>query len=144
MDIQKYIDFATNNPVCYLATTENDQPHVRAVLLMFANENGFYFETSSPKAMSQQMHTNPKVEVCFFNNPADLADAKEMRITGTVEFVTEDIILEEVYQKIKFLEGFAGQSLRPYMEVFKIGTGDAHFWTLNDILKEPEIEHLTF
>ena len=144
MKIQDYIDFASVNPVCYLATTEDDQPHVRAILLMFADESGFYFETASPKEMSHQMHINPKVEVCFFNNPADLADAKEMRITGTIEFVTEDSIVEEVYQKIKFLEVFAGQSLRPHLEVFKIGTGDAHFWTLNDILKEPEIEHLNF
>lgn len=144
MDIKKYIDFANSNPVCYLATIENDQPHVRAVLLMFANESGFYFETASPKAMSHQLHNNPKVEVCFYNNPTDLSDAKEMRIKGIIEFVKEETIIEEVYQKIKFLEGFAGQSLRPSLEVFKLGTGDAHFWTLQDILKEPEIEHTIF
>ena len=144
MDLKHYIDFANQNPVCFLATTENNQPHVRAVLLMHADETGFYFETASPKAMSHQLHENPKVEVCFYNNPHELSEAKEMRVTGPVEFVKDESIIEEVYQKIKFLEEFAGQTMRPYLEVFKIGTGDVHFWTLHDILKEPEIEHISF
>ena len=144
MNIQAYIDFAMSNPVCYLATIENDQPRVRAVLLMFADESGFYFETLSPKAMSKQLHRNPKVEVCFYNNPPDLSDAKEMRITGTVEFVNEEMIIKEVYEKVKFLEDLTGQPIKPFLEVFKIGTGNTHFWTLQDVLKESEIEHAIF
>lgn len=144
MKIQEYIDFATSNPVCFLATNENNQPRVRAVLLMFADEKGFYFETLSPKALSNQLHQNPNVEVCFYNHPADLADAKEMRITGTVEFVKNETIVEAVYEKVKFLEHFAGKPIKPDLEVFRIGTGDAHFWTLQDVLKEPEIEHISF
>ena len=90
------------------------------------------------------MHQNPKVEICFYNNPPDLSDAKEMRITGEVEFIKDETIIEEVYQKIKFLESLAPQPIRPDLEVFRIGTGDAHFWTMEDILKEPMIEHLVF
>ena len=61
-----------------------------------------------------------------------------------MEHTTGFIFMFREVKRIKFLEVFAGQSLRPHLEVFKIGTGDAHFWTLNDILKEPEIEHLNF
>jgi uncharacterized pyridoxamine 5'-phosphate oxidase family protein len=45
MKKKEYVNFATANPVCYIATSFGDQPCVRAVLLLFADESGFYFET---------------------------------------------------------------------------------------------------
>jgi len=31
MEINEFIEFANANPVCYLATTDGDQPHVRGM-----------------------------------------------------------------------------------------------------------------
>ena len=45
MNLQECINFATMNPLCSLATADGDQPQVRIVMLMFADESGFYFET---------------------------------------------------------------------------------------------------
>ncbi len=42
MDIQDCIKFATENPICFMATTDGDQPRVRTLALEFVNENGFY------------------------------------------------------------------------------------------------------
>ena len=144
MDLHDCITFASKNPVCSLATTEVDQPRVRTVMMMFANENGFYFETLSPKEMSKQLQKNSKVEICFYNNPAELQNAKMMRITGEIEFVKDKNIKNTIYEKIRFLEDLAGKPLEPLLEVFRIKSGEAHFWTLADILKEPELERIRF
>jgi uncharacterized pyridoxamine 5'-phosphate oxidase family protein len=144
MDLHDCITFASENPVCSLATTEMDQPRVRTVMMMFANENGFYFETLSPKEMSKQLHKNPKVEICFYNNPAELQNAKMMRITGEIEFVADEEIKKKVYEQIKFLDDLAGKSIEPFLEIYRIKSGEAHFWTMMDILKEPELERITF
>ena len=144
MNLQECLTFATENPICYLATTDGDQPRVRAVMLAFANEHGFYFETFGGKDMYKQMKQNPKVEICFYNNPTELQNAKTMRITGEVEFVDDADIKKQVYEKVKFLDDLAGQSVEPLLEIFRIKSGDAHFWTLMDVLKESQIEHITF
>jgi len=94
--------------------------------------------------MSKQLHKNPKVELCFYNNPAELQNAKSLRITGEIEFVDDEGIKKTIYEKVKFLNDLAGKSIEPYLEVFRIKSGDAHFWTLMDILKEPELEHIRF
>ena len=144
MNLQDCIKFATENPVCSLATTEMDQPRVRTVMMMFANDSGFYFETLSPKEMSKQLHNNHKVEVCFYNNPAELQNAKSLRITGEIEFVDDEEIKKKVYEQIKFLDDLAGKSIEPFLEVYRIKSGEAHFWTLMDVLKEPELERIRF
>jgi pyridoxamine 5'-phosphate oxidase len=43
MTIQDAIRFANENPVCFLATVEKDQPRVRALAFWYADETGFYF-----------------------------------------------------------------------------------------------------
>lgn len=144
MNINDYISFASANPVCYLATCEGDQPRVRTVLLFFANKTGFYFGTLSPKDMSKQLHLNPKVEVCFYNNPKDMAQAKQMRLTGTVEFVNDPKLLHRLHEDRLFLDDISGRDLEPISEVFKVTTGDVHFWTLSDVMNEENVEHLVF
>ena len=42
------------------------------------------------------------------------------------------------------LEGIIGRPLEPIAEVFRISSGVARFWTLMDILKEPQLETVAF
>ena len=49
MNIQDCIQFTNENKLCYLATSEDNQPHVRALGFWFADESGFYFQTGSIK-----------------------------------------------------------------------------------------------
>jgi pyridoxamine 5'-phosphate oxidase len=144
MDLQDCIKFATENPVCFVATADGDQPRVRGFLMWYADESGFYFITMTPKEVSKQLQKNPKVELCFYNNPAELQGAKQMRVTGEVEFLDDEEIEEKAYQARSFLEAIAGKPIRPVTQVFRIATGEAHFWTMADILKEPELERLKF
>ena len=145
MNKEEVIQFANKNPVCFLATVQDDQPHVRTMMLWYADESGLYFETMTPKDISSQLHNNPNVEVCFYNAPKDLIDAKELRIRGKVEFINDEQVIQKAYESRKFLEGLAGQPLRHVVEVFRLAHGDAHFWEIKtDILKEPQLEHLQF
>jgi pyridoxamine 5'-phosphate oxidase len=144
MDLQNCVQFANENLVCFIATTEGEQPRVRAVMLWYADETGFYFETLSPKDMSKQLHQNSKVEICFYNHPEKLEHAKQMRLTGEIEFIDDPEIKAKAYEARKFLEDIVGSSIEPYVEVFRMSSGDAHFWTMADILKEQTLEHLKF
>jgi pyridoxamine 5'-phosphate oxidase len=136
--------FATEHPICYLATHEGDQPRVRPLLMWFADERGFYFMTMSPKELSEQLHRDPRVEVCFFNGAAELPDARSLRVTGTVEFVDDADLVHRVSEERAALEGLIGRPLEPIAEVFRIASGEARFWTLTDILKERELERVRF
>jgi uncharacterized pyridoxamine 5'-phosphate oxidase family protein len=127
-----------------MATMDGDQPRVRTLLMFFANENGFYFGTLTPKKFTKQLKENPKVEVCFYNNPPELADAKQMRVTGKVKFLEDQELIERIAKERDFLEPLAGKPLKDLWEVFMVPAGEAHFWTLPDVLKEPELERIKF
>ncbi len=144
MDVQDCIKFASENPLCYLATTDGDQPRVRAILLWFADENGFYFGTLSPKNMSKQMHLNPRVEICFYNNPKELGDARQMRLTGALEFINDEILQSKMLKDREFLAQIVGRSLDDVTEIFRLASGEAHFWTMADVLREPDLERIKF
>jgi uncharacterized pyridoxamine 5'-phosphate oxidase family protein len=144
MQIDDCIEFATKYPVCYLATEDGDQARVRPLLMWFADDQGFYFMTMSPKEFAHQLHANPKVEVCFYNGAAELQDARMMRVTGEVEFVDDQELIHQISVERSALEGIIGRPLEPIAEVFRIGKGEARFWTLMDILKEPQLERVVF
>jgi len=144
MDIKDCVTFATEHPVCFLATNEGDQPRVRAVLLFFADEEGFYFVFLSPKDMVKQLKKNPKVEICFYNNAPDLSAAREMRITGRMELVHDSELTKRALKERGFIEGIIGRPLEPLLEIYRLHTGEGFFWTMNDILKEHELERIGF
>jgi pyridoxamine 5'-phosphate oxidase len=144
MEFQDCITFATEHPVCQVATMDRKQPRVRTLLLLGADEKGFAFVTFSPKQLVHQLRRNPRVEVCFYNNAADLADAKQMRVTGEVEFLEDKETLDKAYETRAFLEPIVGRPLRPLTVVFRISSGEAHFWTIPDVLKEPTLERIRF
>ena len=140
MRLADCIAFATEHPIGYLATREGDQPRVRPLLLWFADQRGFYFMTMSPKELSEQLHRDARVEVCFFNGASELPDARSMRLTGRVEFVDDAELVHRVSEERAALEGIMGRPLEPIAEVFRIASGEARFWSLGDILKERELE----
>ncbi len=139
MRFQEYIDFATEHPVRSVATVDGDQPRVRTFLLWRANESGFYFETFSPKDVYMQLKSNPKVEMCFFNNESDLEKAKTMRLSGEVEFLDDPDLKKQLLEDWPFL-----QEAEAVLELFRIQSGEAFFWTMADVLKEKEIERVRF
>jgi pyridoxamine 5'-phosphate oxidase len=144
MKLQDCIQFANANPVCFIATVEGDQPRVRGVLMMSADESGFYYALLSMKKVSKQLKANPKMEVCYYNNPPSLGEARQMRVTGMAELVKDPALIKKTAQDRAFLEPILGQPLEPVMEIWRISHGDAHFWTMGDVGKEAKLEHCKF
>ena len=66
--MENIIEFANENPVCYLATMNGNSPTVRALRLWFADQAGFYFQTSTSKEFYKHMQINPRIEVCFYSS----------------------------------------------------------------------------
>ncbi len=144
MNLQDCITFATENPVCFMATADGNQPRVRTMMLWYADESGFYLVAPSTKALIEQLKRNPKVELCFFNNPTEVMNAKQLRVTGEVEFIDDEATKDRAYEARAFLDQIVGRSLRSITQPFRVGSGEAHFWTMNDVLREAELERVRF
>jgi len=144
MRLKDCVNFALENPLCFLATTDGDQPHVRTMLMESADESGFTFTTLNFKELSRQLHHSPKVEVCYYNNADNLMYSKSMRICGTIEFIKEPVAMEEIAETREKVARLAGESIDPYVEIFKITSGAIHFWSVKDIMKESVIRPLKF
>jgi pyridoxamine 5'-phosphate oxidase len=144
MDLKDCTTFAMEHAICFLATEDGGRPRVRPLLLWFADERGFYFMTMSPKALSEQLHHDPHVEVCFYNGAAELPSARSMRVTGAVEFLDDAELVHRVSEERAALEGLMARPLEPIAEVFRIASGEARFWTLSDILRERRVETIAF
>ena len=109
-----------------------------------ADETGFTFTTLNFKALSRQLHHSPKVEVCYYNNADDLMHSKSMRICGTIEFIKKPDAMEEIAETREKVARMAGESIDPYVEIFKIISGEIHFWSVKDIMIESDIKRLKF
>ena len=143
MNLQDAITFATEHPVCFLATVDGDQPHVRGWLFWFADATGFYFQTLEPKDVYRQLRANPKVEVCFYNG-GDLASAQTLRVTGTVEFLDDRALRHRlVDEDMQFLAAVGGAD-DPIHQIFRVAHGEAFIWGMGDMLHERELERAAF
>lgn len=133
MDIQSCINFANENPICYLATIENNQPRVRAMGFWFADSTGFYFQSGKMKELYNQLQANPNVETCFYKH--DKMIGTMMRIHGEVEFLTDRSLKERVMKDRPFLQNFGLTVDSPDLLIFRIPHGQAHFWTMENNFK---------
>ena len=66
----------------YLATVEGDQPRVRPFGTVDVFDGKLYIQTGKVKAVSHQLQTNPKAELCAFH------EGKWLRVAG--ELIRDD------------------------------------------------------
>ena len=64
--------------LCFLATCEDGQPRVRPIDSVRLYGERLYFQTGRLKAVSRQLHANPRVELC-----AVLGNGECLRIEGS-------------------------------------------------------------
>ena len=136
MKFEDCIKFTKENPVCYFATVEGDQPRVRALGFWFADETGFYFQTSSIKEFPHQLEKNPKVEFCFYKHSQLIGTM--LRISGEVEFIDDKKLKEKALVDRPFLKSFGLTIDSPGLVIFRIAHGQAHFWSMESNLKPKE------
>ena len=136
MDIFDCIKFANENPVCYLATADHDQPRVRALGFWFADETGFYFQTSTTKEFPHQLKKNPKTEICFYKHESMIGTM--LRISGKAEFLDDVNLRIKALNDRPFLKSYGVTVDSPKLVIFRIAHGEAHFWTMENNLKPKE------
>jgi pyridoxamine 5'-phosphate oxidase len=136
MEFPDCIEFANNNPVCALATAEGDQPRVRMLGFWFADETGFYFQTSTLKEFPNQLKANPKAEICFYDHAGMIGTM--MRVTGEVEFLTDPGLRARVLTDRPFLKTFGLTISSPKLCLFRIPHGRVHYWTMDKNLDPKE------
>jgi uncharacterized pyridoxamine 5'-phosphate oxidase family protein len=133
MKIQDCISFTNDNPICYLATVEDNQPRVRALGFWFADKTGFYFQTSTTKNFVRHLKENPNTEVCFYKHEDIIGTM--LRITGKVEFLTDPKFKEKAIIERPFLKHFGITAESPGLILFRIAQGEARFWTIKNLAK---------
>jgi uncharacterized pyridoxamine 5'-phosphate oxidase family protein len=141
MSLKEYAQFANDNPTCYLATVDGDQPRVRAIGMWFADETGFYFQSQSVKAITKQLEKNPRVEVYFHSKGFQ----KAMRVSGKVKFVDDVVLRARCIKERPFVKDFGiTDPSNPLLVVFHLYTGEVYFWTRADSMKEADIPRVKF
>ncbi len=141
MSLKKYADFANQNPTCYLATAEGDQPRVRAMGMWYADNTGFYFQSQTVKALCRQIQKNNKVEVCFY--APDFS--KMMRVSGKLKIVEDMEVRGKCIKERPFLKNMGiTDPGDPMLAVFHLYTGEAYFWTRAESMKEADIPRERF
>jgi len=127
MDIDKYIKFASENPISFLATVDNGQPRVRGFQLWYADKSGLYYSSATGKDIIKQLKAKPKVEICFFNPKSK--DMEQMRVAGTVEFIDDIEMKKKLLDVRPFLKKAGLTPENPELTLFKVIKCTAHFWT---------------
>lgn len=136
MDYSDVILFAMQNPVCAVATMDGDQPRVRMFLSVFFGDNRIYFSTGAAKNVFKQICENPKVELCYYS------DGRMMRITGEFEVVDDREKKRKLIEEKDYLKGLSEDD--PVFKLLRLKSGKARFWSLENNLRENDIDSIDF
>lgn len=87
--MQEVYDFLKAAGTYYLATDEDGQPRVRPFGTVNIFEGKLYIQTGRVKAVSRQLHANPRIEICALHEgrwlrleaSAALDDRREARVS---------------------------------------------------------------
>jgi uncharacterized pyridoxamine 5'-phosphate oxidase family protein len=145
MDMNDLIRFANDNPICNIATIDDDQPRTRIFSMWYADETGFYFHTDAGKAVAKQLIAYPKAEVCFYAPAEPPAVGETMRVSGEIEVIDDLKVKEKLLKDRPFLllMGVTGAD-DPSLFVFRVPHGEAFIWTMKDNGRESEIDKVKF
>lgn len=129
--VEDAFDYLGELPISYLATSVDDQPYVRAMMLIH-REKKLYYATFSGDRKVAEIKANPKVEVCVLLGEGD--NGGSLRMRGVVEFVDDQQVRAEVHGSVDFIQRFWGDPTNPeyvliefkpsYLELMRPGTMD--------------------
>jgi pyridoxamine 5'-phosphate oxidase len=140
MELKDVYEFANINPLCYLATVEEDQPRVRAFVMWYAGDKGFYFHTSAEKEVFKQIVSNPKVEVCFYATQSGAM----MRAAGKAIVLNDLEMKKKLIEDLPYIKQMVKGPDDPDLVIFRVQDGDARFWTIGENRVEFKAEKIKF
>jgi uncharacterized pyridoxamine 5'-phosphate oxidase family protein len=127
MDKKTVLSFIANNPIFALATSENNTPHVRFMMLYRADDSGVYFHTGESKDLHRQLSSDPMVEMCFCS-PREMM---QVRVSGTAELVEDDTLKRQIVKDRPFLEKWVDSQGYDSLCVYRVTEGKATVWTMS-------------
>ncbi|HOS85433.1 MAG TPA: pyridoxamine 5'-phosphate oxidase family protein [Bacteroidales bacterium] len=136
MTITECIEFAKQNPNCTVATVEQNKPHVRTMALWFADNSGFYFQTSTNKDVWKQILENRNIELCFYQHQGIIGS--QLRIEGEAEIIDTPELRERILHDRPFLRHFGITKESPELVFFRIAHGKAHMWDMRQAIHNKE------
>ncbi len=133
MELNELLKFVNEIRMCSFATVEDDQPRVRGMEIVSADETGLYFEMDDSKNTYKQLKANQKAEVCFIDPKSQNGDM--VRISGKVEFLQDMDLKRKVIEQRPFLKmmGLSAESSR--LIVFRLAKCQAHYWSKPTIME---------
>ena len=100
----------------FIATCEVNQPRVRPFGTIHIYDGRLYFQTGKVKAVSRQLHANPKVELCA------MVDGKWLRVEGTA---VED---DDRAARVSMLEAYPS-----LQKMYSPDDGNTEVWYLRNV-----------
>lgn len=140
MSREEVLAFVRENPACFIATMDGDQPRVRGFLAVLFNDGNIYFTTGTMKRVHDQLVKNPKVELCF----ASRDFRRTLRIAGQIEFIDDREKKQQLLNERDYLKSFGGKVDDPRFKLLRLSHGKAFFWTIDMNMREREIPVIEF
>jgi len=79
---------------------------------------------------------------CYLAHPPGVGTM--MRVAGEVKFVEDSELRPRLLEERPFLKAFVSGPDDQVLQIFRIYTGVAHFWTMENNMRESEIERIAF
>jgi pyridoxamine 5'-phosphate oxidase len=124
MNKAEIIDFMNVTHTCHMATLEGNKPHVRAMGIVKADEDGIIIQTGTYKDIYKQLSANPNVELCFNN----FKEGIQVRVSGAVELLDDLEMKKEIVAERKFLKPIVEKEGYGAIVIYRL-KGVAAVWT---------------
>lgn len=134
MKRKEIFDFIKSNPVFALATSQDNKPYVRMMMLYRADDNGIIFTTGENKEVHEQLQANPQVELCFYISE----NSMQIRISGTVEVLEDLELKKQIVKDRPFLKEWVDREGYEVLVVYCLRNGKAAVWTMDINFKPKE------
>jgi uncharacterized pyridoxamine 5'-phosphate oxidase family protein len=130
MNKTEIMAFLKATPICFLATTKGNKPHVRALGLYRADEDGIILQSDKRKDLHKQLVENPEVEICF----CDVKNFIEVRVSGRIEIVEDLALKKEIVEARPYVKPVVEQMGYDTIAVYRLKNGKATFWSVKEPL----------
>ncbi|MBV9123871.1 MAG: pyridoxamine 5'-phosphate oxidase family protein [Planctomycetes bacterium] len=113
----------------FLATVDGDQPRLRPVSPVRTEGFTVYIANLRSYCKTQEIETNPKVELCYLDDHHD-----QVRITGVAEVVTDRTLLQSIWESNPLLRQYLGTLDNPDLVLYRVKPNRVRFmreWSLD-------------
>ena len=139
MNKAEVFELLNSSPICYLATSENNIPHVRGMAMYRADEKGIIFHTGYMKDLYKQLNNDPNVELCFFNSDKNI----QIRVSGKAIFIEDLELKKEIVENRPFLKPWVEKMGYDILAVFRVVDCIGHTWSMKTNFSPKEYINLS-